>query len=114
MMSDMVQLLRESVLIRSLLALMVVGVACYAVIVGIDLEGWFLALGGTVIGFFFRGVSDAGAALARQSANREATDETLALRQQIDGVARKLATLSQAASAYVDQAEQPGETRGSG
>jgi hypothetical protein len=52
-MQTFVELLKESVIMRGILALVVIGVASYLVIAQLPVPEWFVGLAGAITGYFF-------------------------------------------------------------
>ena len=52
-MQTFVELLKESVIMRGILAIVVVGAATYLVIVNASVPEWFVGLVGAIVGYFF-------------------------------------------------------------
>ena len=47
------KLLEQSTLISGVIALGLIGTACYCVVTGTELPGYFIAALGTIVGYFF-------------------------------------------------------------
>ena len=58
-MQTFVELLKESVIMRGILAVIVIGVSSYLVIVAFPVPEWYVALAGGIIGYFFGSRPDA-------------------------------------------------------
>ena len=67
-MQTFVELLKESVIMRGILAVIVVGVASYLVIVQQAVPEWFVGLAGAIVGYFFGSRPDAAVQRAQEMA----------------------------------------------
>jgi hypothetical protein len=63
-----VELLKESVIMRGILAVIVIGVSSYLVIVAFPVPEWYVALAGGIIGYFFGSRPDAAVQRAQEMA----------------------------------------------
>jgi hypothetical protein len=63
-----VELLKESVIMRGVLAVIVIGVSSYLVIVAFPVPEWYVALAGGIIGYFFGSRPDAAVQRAQEMA----------------------------------------------
>jgi hypothetical protein len=72
-MSTFVELLKESVIMRGILAIIVIGVASYLVIVQFPVPEWFVGLAGAIVGYFFGSRPDAAVARAQEMAGLKDT-----------------------------------------
>lgn len=75
MWSDIVTLLRESVLVQGLVTLMLLSVVCYAAVANVPLSNQFWVITGSVMGFWFGSKTQAG------------TNETL---RHVDNISREV------------------------
>jgi hypothetical protein len=72
-MSTFVELLKESVIMRGILAIVVIGVASYLVIAQLPVPEWFVGLAGAITGYFFGSRPLAAVERAKEVADLKAT-----------------------------------------